>query len=92
MVDDPRSVLGALAAQVYGHPDERLLAVRRHRHQRQDDDGLPADAGLRAAGRVTGLVGTVETRVGDEVLPSVRTTPEAPDLQALLAVDASSGV
>jgi UDP-N-acetylmuramoyl-L-alanyl-D-glutamate--2,6-diaminopimelate ligase len=44
------------------------------------------EAGLRAAGHRTGVVGTILTRIGDEVLPSVRTTPEAPDLQALLAL------
>ena len=36
-------------------------------------------------GRETGLIGTVETRIGDEVMESKRTTPEAPDLQALAA-------
>jgi len=41
---------------------------------------------------VTGLVGTVETRVADEALPSVRTTPEATDLQALLALMVERGV
>ena len=49
---------------------------------------------MRACGRpggVTGLVGTVETRVAGEVLPSVRTTPEAPDLQALLALMVERG-
>jgi UDP-N-acetylmuramoyl-L-alanyl-D-glutamate--2,6-diaminopimelate ligase len=50
------------------------------------------EAGLRQAGHVTGLMGTVETRMADEVLPSVRTTPEAPDLQALLAVARERGV
>lgn len=38
-----------------------------------------------AAGRETGLIGTVETRIGDEVIKSTRTTPEAADLQALAA-------
>jgi len=50
------------------------------------------EAGLRAAGRPTGLVGTVETRIGDERVASVRTTPEATDLQALLAVMRERGV
>jgi UDP-N-acetylmuramoyl-L-alanyl-D-glutamate--2,6-diaminopimelate ligase len=36
-------------------------------------------------GRETGLIGTVETRIGDEIIASKRTTPEAPDLQALAA-------
>jgi UDP-N-acetylmuramoyl-L-alanyl-D-glutamate--2,6-diaminopimelate ligase len=44
------------------------------------------DAGLRAAGRRTGLIGTIETRVAGEGVPSARTTPEATDLHALLAL------
>ena len=36
---------------------------------------------LEAAGRSPGLLGTVESRVGGEVRPVVRTTPEAIDLQ-----------
>jgi UDP-N-acetylmuramoyl-L-alanyl-D-glutamate--2,6-diaminopimelate ligase len=36
---------------------------------------------LEAAGREPGLLGTVESRVGGEVRPVVRTTPEAIDLQ-----------
>jgi UDP-N-acetylmuramoyl-L-alanyl-D-glutamate--2,6-diaminopimelate ligase len=41
---------------------------------------------FQAVGRETGLIGTVETRIGVERLSSVRTTPEAPELQALAAV------
>src|SRR5690606_40522018 len=43
------------------------------------------EGGLKTV-RSTGLIGTVETRIGDERIRSERTTPEAPDLQALLAV------
>ena len=44
------------------------------------------DAALRTGGHTTGVIGTVATHIGDEVLPATRTTPEAPDLHALLAV------
>jgi UDP-N-acetylmuramoyl-L-alanyl-D-glutamate--2,6-diaminopimelate ligase len=40
---------------------------------------------LGSAGRVAGLIGTVHTRVGETVVPSIRTTPEATDFQRLLA-------
>ncbi|SCD39568.1 UDP-N-acetylmuramoylalanyl-D-glutamate--2,6-diaminopimelate ligase [Streptomyces sp. SolWspMP-sol7th] len=50
------------------------------------------EGGLRAAGHSTGLIGTVETRIGDERLKSERTTPEATDLQALFAVMRERGV
>ncbi|TLM64986.1 MAG: UDP-N-acetylmuramoyl-L-alanyl-D-glutamate--2,6-diaminopimelate ligase, partial [Actinobacteria bacterium] len=43
------------------------------------------DSILRAAGRITGLVGTVETRVAGRATPAGRTTPEAADLQELFA-------
>jgi len=50
------------------------------------------DSILRQAGRTTGLVGTVETRVGGERQPSSRTTPESADLQALFARMLKAGV
>ncbi|MGP3951071.1 UDP-N-acetylmuramoyl-L-alanyl-D-glutamate--2,6-diaminopimelate ligase [Streptomyces sp. 7N604] len=55
------------------------------------------EGGLRAAaekgkGGLTGLIGTVESRIGDERLKSERTTPEATDLQALFAVMRERGV
>lgn len=40
---------------------------------------------FQAAGHEAGLIGTVETRIGSEIIPSTRTTPEAADLQALTA-------
>ncbi len=50
------------------------------------------DSIMRAAGHVTGIVGTVETRVAGERLPASRTTPESSDLQALLARMRAAGV
>src|SRR5205823_4485435 len=50
------------------------------------------EAALRSAGHVTGLIGTVETRIGDDVIPSARTTPEATEVHALLAVMRERGV
>jgi UDP-N-acetylmuramoyl-L-alanyl-D-glutamate--2,6-diaminopimelate ligase len=38
-----------------------------------------------AVGRESGLIGTVETRIGADSIKSERTTPEAPELQALAA-------
>ena len=39
----------------------------------------------RAAGAKVGLIGTIENRIGDEILPTERTTPESYELQGLLA-------
>src|SRR5699024_7460552 len=40
----------------------------------------------------TGLIGTVGIRIGDQQVPSERTTPESPDLHALFAMMAEQGV
>ncbi|WP_455713215.1 Mur ligase family protein [Streptomyces smyrnaeus] len=48
--------------------------------------------GRREGGGLTGLIGTVESRIGDERIKSERTTPEATDLQALFAVMRERGV
>lgn len=86
VVDDPRAVLGHVAATVHGHPAERLLLLGVTGTNGKTTTCYLLESALRSAGRRTGLVGTVETRVGDERVPSVRTTPESTDLQALLAL------
>ena len=85
-VDDPQSAAGPAAAWIYGDPARHLTLVGITGTNGKTTTAYLVDAGLRAAGRRTGLVGTIETRVADEVLPSVRTTPESTELQALLAV------
>jgi UDP-N-acetylmuramoyl-L-alanyl-D-glutamate--2,6-diaminopimelate ligase len=86
VVRDPRAVLGAVAADVYGHPARDLLMLGVTGTNGKTTTAYLLESGLRAAGHLTGLIGTVETRLGDEVVAAIRTTPEAPDLQALLAV------
>ena len=41
---------------------------------------------LKAAGRRPGLLGTVRYEIGERVLPAVRTTPEAPDIQSMFSL------
>ncbi|MBB4964098.1 UDP-N-acetylmuramoyl-L-alanyl-D-glutamate--2,6-diaminopimelate ligase [Saccharothrix violaceirubra] len=88
---DPRSVLGALAAKVYGEPSTKVDVWGVTGTSGKTTTTYMVESVLRAAGRTTGLIGTVETRVGDHRLDSAMTTPEAPDLQALLAVMVERG-
>ncbi|MGZ4638627.1 MAG: UDP-N-acetylmuramoyl-L-alanyl-D-glutamate--2,6-diaminopimelate ligase [Actinomycetes bacterium] len=92
VVDDPRRTLGPLAAWIYGEPARELTTIGVTGTNGKTTTAYLLEAGLRAAGHVTGLVGTIETRIGDGVVPSVRTTPEATDLQALFAVMREQGV
>jgi UDP-N-acetylmuramoyl-L-alanyl-D-glutamate--2,6-diaminopimelate ligase len=92
VVDDPRSQLGDVASWIYGEPSKHVRVLGVTGTNGKTTTSYLLDAGLRAAGEKTGLVGTIETRIGEWVAPSARTTPEAPDLQALLAVMVERGV
>ncbi|MEU4424618.1 UDP-N-acetylmuramoyl-L-alanyl-D-glutamate--2,6-diaminopimelate ligase [Actinoplanes sp. NPDC024001] len=92
VADDPRAVLGAASAAIYGEPSRRLTMIGVTGTAGKTSTSYLVEAGLRAAGLVTGLVGTVETRIGELVVKSVRTTPEATDLQAILAAGLERGV
>jgi UDP-N-acetylmuramoyl-L-alanyl-D-glutamate--2,6-diaminopimelate ligase len=90
--DDPRQVLGALASRVHGNPSAAVGVWGVTGTSGKTTTSYMIESALRAAGRRTGLIGTVETRIAGERLDSAFTTPEAPDLQALLAVMAERGV
>jgi UDP-N-acetylmuramoyl-L-alanyl-D-glutamate--2,6-diaminopimelate ligase len=101
VADDPRSVLGDVAGRVYGRPSEHLTVIGITGTNGKTTTSYLVEAGLAAAGWTSGLIGTVQTRTrgtgpdGSPVtttLPSARTTPEAPDLHALLATMVESGV
>ncbi|MEO3759109.1 UDP-N-acetylmuramoyl-L-alanyl-D-glutamate--2,6-diaminopimelate ligase [Mycobacterium sp. B14F4] len=89
---EPRSVLGELAATVYGRPSEHVRVIGVTGTSGKTTTTYLAEAGLRAADRVAGLIGTVGIRIDGHDQPSALTTPEAPDLQALLAVMVEEGV
>jgi UDP-N-acetylmuramoyl-L-alanyl-D-glutamate--2,6-diaminopimelate ligase len=80
-----RHAVGPIAARVAGEPSRhlRLLGVTGTNGKTTTSYLLEAIA--RAAGETTGLIGTVETRIGSSSTLPEHTTPEAPDLQALLA-------
>ena len=89
---DPRAALGPLSARIHGDPSTRLAVLGVTGTSGKTTTTHLLEAGLRVAGASTGLLGTVESRIGAERLPSSFTTPEAPELQALLAVMVERGV
>ncbi|HPV80142.1 MAG TPA: UDP-N-acetylmuramyl-tripeptide synthetase, partial [Dermatophilaceae bacterium] len=91
LVEAPRAVLGDLAALVYGHPADAMRLIGVTGTNGKTTTAYLIESALRGLGARTGLIGTVETRVGDERLTSRRTTPEAPDLHAILAVMREAG-
>ena len=92
VVDDPRAILGQLSAEVYGNPAEQLAVIGITGTDGKTTTAMLCEAAASACGLTTGLIGTVATRIGQQEVPAIRTTPEAPDLQALLAAMVEAGV
>jgi UDP-N-acetylmuramoyl-L-alanyl-D-glutamate--2,6-diaminopimelate ligase len=92
VVADPRSRLGEVASWVYGNPSGRLMMIGVTGTSGKTTTSYLLESALRMAGHLTGLAGGVETRVAGDSWPSQLTTPEATDLQSLLAVMAERGV
>jgi UDP-N-acetylmuramoyl-L-alanyl-D-glutamate--2,6-diaminopimelate ligase len=92
VVSDARKALGLLGAAFFGRPANDLTLIGVTGTNGKTTTAYLVDAVLRADDRVTGLIGTVETRVGGKTRAGVRTTPESLDLQELLAEMRDEGV
>ncbi|MDR0592649.1 MAG: Mur ligase domain-containing protein, partial [Bifidobacteriaceae bacterium] len=89
---DLRSHLGGLAAWFYGHPAERLTLVGITGTNGKTSTAHLLEGALgRHFGKVA-LLGTIVARIDGREVPSVRTTLEAPDLQAAFAAMVEQGV
>ncbi len=86
VVANPRLVAGRIAALFYGEPMRDLSGVAITGTNGKTTVSTLLHQIFELAHRDCGLIGTVETRIGSEVIASKRTTPEATDLQALAAV------
>ena len=80
-----RGALGPLAHVLFGRPSEHLSVVGVTGTNGKTTTAFLVSAMLDAAGRASGLLGTVEARVGGVRERLALTTPEAPDLHRLLA-------
>jgi UDP-N-acetylmuramoyl-L-alanyl-D-glutamate--2,6-diaminopimelate ligase len=91
LVPATRPALARLAAAYYGHPSRALTLVGITGTNGKTTTSYLVDALLRTAGP-TGIVGTIQYVVGDEVRPAGQTTPEALEIQAMLATMRERGV
>ena len=85
IVDNPRRAAGIISAWFYSEPMRDLYSVGVTGTNGKTTVTTILHQIMQAAGRESGLIGTVETRIGSDVLSSKRTTPEGSDLQALSA-------
>jgi UDP-N-acetylmuramoyl-L-alanyl-D-glutamate--2,6-diaminopimelate ligase len=86
-----RRALAEMARRFFDYPDRKIRLTGVTGTNGKTTTAYLIDQCLRALGRRTGMVGTVEYRVLDEVRPAVNTTPESVDLLRILAEVAAGG-
>jgi UDP-N-acetylmuramoyl-L-alanyl-D-glutamate--2,6-diaminopimelate ligase len=80
-----RRTLALAARNFYGRPDERLALTGITGTNGKTTTAYLIDSILRAAGKTTALIGTIEYRLAEKTLKAVNTTPESLDLYRILA-------
>ncbi|HCQ30567.1 MAG TPA: UDP-N-acetylmuramoyl-L-alanyl-D-glutamate--2,6-diaminopimelate ligase [Flavobacteriales bacterium] len=91
-VQNSKRALGIIASNFYDNPSEKLTMVGV-----TGTNGKTTVATLlfnlfKAMGHKTGLLSTVENRIADKIIPSTHTTPDAIQLNSLLAKMVENGV
>ena len=86
LVENDRLALALISANFYGHPALGMTMIGITGTNGKTSATLLLKQVLeKALGAKVGLIGTMENLVGDEVIPTERTTPESLELQALFA-------
>jgi UDP-N-acetylmuramoyl-L-alanyl-D-glutamate--2,6-diaminopimelate ligase len=92
VVGNTRASLGRIAAEVHGHPSERLRLVGVTGTNGKTTVTHLLESIAEAAGLPHSIIGTVGARILSEPVEVARTTPEATDFQRLLDRMVTAGV
>jgi UDP-N-acetylmuramoyl-L-alanyl-D-glutamate--2,6-diaminopimelate ligase len=90
-VPDGRLAVALLASRFHGDPSARLRMVGTTGTNGKTTVSYLVRDIFKAAGMTPGLIGTVAYEFGERAIPASRTTPEASELQGLLAKMVSAG-
>src|SRR6266850_3329098 len=91
IVENTRSAMADLSARFFNYPARKLkLAAVTGTNGKTTTTFLIKHI-CEKAGMRCGLLGNVQYEIGDRILPAIRTTPEALDIQELLAQIANVG-
>jgi len=85
VVPDSRAALARLSARYFNEPAGKLNMIGITGTNGKTTTSHLIKSILESSGSKTGLVGTIEYRIGQEVIPATHTTPESLELNELLA-------
>jgi UDP-N-acetylmuramoyl-L-alanyl-D-glutamate--2,6-diaminopimelate ligase len=91
-VPSVRAAMGPVSAALFGRPSDQIAVIGVTGTNGKTTVTYLLESIFRAAGVRPGVIGTTGVRIDGEAIPFDRTTPEAPDLQRLLAEMAGRGV
>lgn len=91
-VENSRLALAITSAAYFGHPAEKLKTIGITGTKGKTTTTYMVKSILESAGIKTGLIGTIESIVGDERIPAVNTTPESYRVQELFAEMVEKGL
>ncbi len=84
VVENSRRTLALTGAEFFGHPSDYLTMIGVTGTNGKTTITHLIESILKANGAKVGLIGTINNKIGDQVLPVKNTTPESLDLQKLL--------
>ncbi len=90
-VDNTRKALAYMAAAYFGHPAKKLTTIGITGTKGKTTTSYMVKSILEQTGIKTGLIGTIETIIGDEVIPANNTTPESYIVQQYFAKMVEAG-
>jgi UDP-N-acetylmuramoyl-L-alanyl-D-glutamate--2,6-diaminopimelate ligase len=91
VVPDSRKALALIAANYFDHPSRKLRLIGVTGTNGKTSTTYLLKAMLEATGEKVGLIGTIEYRIGNEVMPATHTTPESLELNGLLSTMVQKG-
>ena len=90
-VEDTRYAMAFISAAYFHHPAEKMKVIGITGTKGKTTTTYMVKSILENAGMKVGLVGTIETIIGDERIPALNTTPESYILQEYFAKMADAG-
>ena len=89
--ENTRKALAHISAEYYGRPSERMNVIGVTGTNGKTTTTFLVKSVLDKIGHKTGIIGTIENRIGDRIIPTERTTPESLELQELFKTMADEG-
>lgn len=91
MVENTRLAMAILSAAYFNHPADQIRVVGITGTKGKTTTSFMIQSILESAGIKTGLIGTIGTIIGEQIIQTNNTTPESYDVQRYLRAMADSG-